>query len=185
MSNQRKKIIVNEIAFWKQNKMLPAHYCDFLTSLYTGGEPNEEEIIPNPKESIIAKEKKMATLKFILFPIIAVVATVLLQFVKIDWLAISIGLILGIAISILGIRFALKKHLAAPLLHMSGALLILAMTVKLAITYFGGNNAFLLGILSINCGLWVILGIWQRLIYFTLAGGLGILVVVGYGIFFL
>lgn len=37
MTNPRKKIILNEILFWKQNKLLPEHYCDFLAALYTEG----------------------------------------------------------------------------------------------------------------------------------------------------
>ena len=30
MSNQRKQIILNEITFWKKNKLLPERYCNFL-----------------------------------------------------------------------------------------------------------------------------------------------------------
>ena len=29
--NQKTNIIINEILFWKQNKMLPEQYCDYLT----------------------------------------------------------------------------------------------------------------------------------------------------------
>ncbi|PKC51915.1 hypothetical protein RhiirA1_482678 [Rhizophagus irregularis] len=43
MPNTRKQIILNEILFWKQNKLLPEHYCDFLMTLYTEGEVEPEE----------------------------------------------------------------------------------------------------------------------------------------------
>ena len=33
----RKQIIINEIIYWKKNRMLPEHYCDFLLALYTKG----------------------------------------------------------------------------------------------------------------------------------------------------
>lgn len=50
-----KKVILNEIAFWKQNKLLPEHYCDFLTALYAQGEGEGTEVI---NEGILAEEAK-------------------------------------------------------------------------------------------------------------------------------
>ena len=35
MDENRKQIIINEIIYWKKNRMLPEHYCDFLLALYT------------------------------------------------------------------------------------------------------------------------------------------------------
>ena len=184
MSNQRKQIIVNEIAFWKQHKMLPDHYCDFLTSLYTGGMANQPEQLVDAKQSLLAKERKAITRKFLLFPLLAIGLLVALQFVPFDWLSITIGGIVGFILALYGIRFTMKKHLAAPLLHVSGALLLLSMSVQIATTYFAGSNIALYVVLSINCTFWVILGVWQKLIYFMLAGGLGIAVIAGYGILF-
>lgn len=184
MTKQRKQIIVNEIAFWKQNKMLPDHYCDFLTSLYTGGMAESPEQIVDAKQSILAKERKTVIRKFIFFPILAIILLVGLQYVPIDWLSIAVGGIVGLILSIVGIRFAMKKHLAAPLLHVSGALLLLSMSVQIATTYFAGSNLVLYIVLCINCAFWAILGLWQKLVYFMIAGGLGFAVVVGYGLLF-
>ena len=180
--NQRKQIIVNEIAFWKQNKMLPDHYCDFLTSLYTGGDVEQTPLTPDAKKSVIATEKKMKMRKFLVFPIITGISLLLLHFISIDWLAITIGLVLGLIFAVYGIKLAMKKHVAAPILQVSGALLLLTMSVKLATTYYDGNNGVLFVALGINCALWLLLGIWQKLIYFILAGGLGIALVVTYSL---
>ena len=185
MSNQRKQIIVNEIAFWKQNKMLPDHYCDFLTSLYTGGMAEQPDQTVDAKQSILAKERKAITSKFLIFPLLAIGLLIVLRFVPIDWLSIAVGGIVGLILSFYGIRFAVKKHLAAPLLHVSGALLLLWMSVQIATTYFVGSNMALYVVISINCLFWIILGSWQKLIYFTLAGGLGIAVIAGYRLLFL
>ncbi|MEH6940009.1 hypothetical protein V7056_19515, partial [Bacillus sp. JJ664] len=38
MDQQRKQIIIKEIKFWKENRMLPEQYCDYLLSIYTEGE---------------------------------------------------------------------------------------------------------------------------------------------------
>ncbi|MGL4820278.1 MAG: hypothetical protein ACRC5C_09875 [Bacilli bacterium] len=35
---QRKKVIIDEILFWKQSKLLPESYCDFLLTLYSEGD---------------------------------------------------------------------------------------------------------------------------------------------------
>ena len=79
-----------------------------------------------------------------------------------------------------GIKLAINNHVAAPILHVSGALLLLTMSVKFATTYYAGSNEVLFASLGINCALWLLLGIWQKLIYFILAGGLGIALVVTY-----
>lgn len=42
--DENKKIILKEIEYWKKNKILPKHYCDFLTTLYTEG---SEKYSPN------------------------------------------------------------------------------------------------------------------------------------------
>ncbi|MEM5598685.1 hypothetical protein AAHB53_24595 [Niallia circulans] len=51
MQDQRKTIIVKEIAYWKENKMLPEHYCDYLLTLYTEGNGVEENTI-SKKEGV-------------------------------------------------------------------------------------------------------------------------------------
>ena len=109
---------------------------------------------------------------------------VLLQFIPIVWLSIAIGGVIGLILSFYGIRFAREKHLGAPLLHVSGALLILSVSVQLAVTYFAGSNTVLYVVLIINCTFWALLGVWQKLIYFTLAGVLGIAVISGYAFYY-
>lgn len=38
MNKQRKETIVQEIEYWKRNRLLPDQYCDYLMALYTEGE---------------------------------------------------------------------------------------------------------------------------------------------------
>lgn len=58
MDNPKKQIIINEILFWKQNKLLPEHYCDFLMTLYTEGEDIQLQNHISIKKSIKMKEKR-------------------------------------------------------------------------------------------------------------------------------
>lgn len=37
MDQKRKQVLILEINRWKQNNLLPGHYCDFLLALYTEG----------------------------------------------------------------------------------------------------------------------------------------------------
>ncbi|SEN55813.1 hypothetical protein SAMN04488134_101355 [Amphibacillus marinus] len=41
MDKQRKITIINEIHYWRENRLLPSHYCDFLLALYTEGSHSE------------------------------------------------------------------------------------------------------------------------------------------------
>ncbi|SHN11421.1 hypothetical protein [Gracilibacillus kekensis] len=43
MDEGRKKIIIQEIHYWKDHQLLPNHYCDFLLALYTEGEVASKE----------------------------------------------------------------------------------------------------------------------------------------------
>lgn len=38
MDDQRRLIIIKEIQSWKENKLLPPQYCDFLLALYSEGD---------------------------------------------------------------------------------------------------------------------------------------------------
>lgn len=40
MDQKRKQVLILEINSWKQNNLLPGHYCDFLLALYTEGQQN-------------------------------------------------------------------------------------------------------------------------------------------------
>lgn len=55
MNPQRKRIIISEIKYWKQNKLLPEHYCDFLITLYAQGEDEKEAKVT---DAILVKEKR-------------------------------------------------------------------------------------------------------------------------------
>lgn len=43
MLDKRSKMIIDEINFWKEHKILPESYCDYLINLYSKGEPIEKD----------------------------------------------------------------------------------------------------------------------------------------------
>jgi len=184
MANSKKKIILNEILFWKQNKLLPDQYCDFLMTLYSEGNEIELEEDISHKKSIIAKEKRNR-LKLLLFlGMLSVVLLAALFLVsELTWLvAIVVGAI-AIILMVMAYRFAKKKEMLAPILHISSALLLFGISVKISKEYFFENQIVLYALLILNCLLWLFTGYKFKLMYFTISGVLGLLVLIGYQIF--
>ncbi|MDI7740817.1 hypothetical protein QMK38_02280 [Lysinibacillus fusiformis] len=184
MANSKKKIILNEILFWKQNKLLPDQYCDFLMTLYSEGNEIELEEDISHKKSIIAKEKRNR-LKLLLFlGMLSVVLLAALFLVsELTWLvAIVVGAI-AIILMVMAYRFAKKKEMLAPILHISSALLLFGISVKISKEYFFENQIVLYALLILNCLLWLFTGYKFKIMYFTISGVLGLLVLIGYQIF--
>lgn len=184
MANSKKKIILNEILFWKQNKLLPDQYCDFLMTLYSEGNEIELEEDISHKKSIIAKEKRNR-LKLLLFlGMLSVVLLAALFLVsELTWLvAIVVGAI-AIILMVMAYRFAKKKEMLAPILHISSALLLFGISVKISKEYFFENQIVLYALLILNCLLWLFTGYKFKLMYFTISGVLGLLLLIGYQIF--
>lgn len=71
--DQKKKIIVQEILYWRKNKLLPDHYCQFLLNLYHEG---------NTSETVeIEKIKKKSSMKMGLISMLISIILVSLIFV--------------------------------------------------------------------------------------------------------
>ena len=180
MANQRKQIIINEIAFWKQNKMLPEHYCDFLLTLYTEGESVNKEIIGDARQSVKAQEKRKGRWMFIVIPCLALVLFALLFTIKAIWIVSIPAVLLALASIACAFYYAKKNELVAPILYISGALILFGLSVKLSLAYFPENNTALYSVLIGNCVFWLLSGILMRLVYFTVSGVFGVLAIIIY-----
>lgn len=180
MSNQKKQIIVNEIAFWKKNKLLPEHYCDFLLTLYTEGNHEQEEIKGIAAQAIKAQESRKYRGWIFILPFLTLLLLVLLFTVKIVWLTSVIAGVAGLAFLIVAFYFAKKNNLLTPVLQISAALLFLGLSVKISVSYFENNNLLLYSLLALNCCVWLLTGLKMRLIHFTVSGSLGLIVMASY-----
>lgn len=185
MSDSRKKIILNEILFWKQNKLLPEHYCDFLATLYAEGEDYEKQEDLSHRQAILSVERT----KRILFSIglMIVVLAVLYVLFSVDTMVWLISIVIAIiALAFLVGAFVLSKNksLLAPIIHLVAALLILGVSIKISLTYFSENIMILYFLLLANCALWLFSGIKLKLTYFTVSGILGAIVMIGFSIYY-
>ena len=184
MSKPRKQIILNEILFWKQNKLLPEHYCDFLATLYTEGEHEETEKEKKAKQAILAKEKRTNGIMTFFLAILSIFS-IIAMFALTTYTAIY-AIIAAAITAFLFIRasvIALKHPSLAVVYHIMAALLIFAITIYLSVTYFPKNDTLLFIALLFNCALWLLAGIQRKLLYFTLSGTLAGIIVIGYWVY--
>ena len=177
MTNQRKQIILNEIKFWKQNKLLPEHYCDFLMTLYTEGEHVAPDLKGNAKQAIKEKEKRSLLFKYMLLPIVAIVLIAAMYIIQSPWLIVIPAVVYSLICLGAAFYFSKKNGLLAPILQLTGALVLLFATFNLCLTYYPGNDMALYITLICNCAIWLISGLMMKLTYFTIAGGLGLVAI--------
>lgn len=184
-NSPRKQIILNEILFWKQHKLLPEHYCDFLMRLYTEGEEIQFDNKINHKKSYMAKQnRKYKITSVFLLLIVAILLVSLFFVVKFIWI---ISLVLGfiaVFFMVSSFIFSRKNFFLSAVLQVGAALLILGLSVKVSTAFFPENQLLLCIMLIANCAMWIISGVKLKLIYFTISGSLGILAIISYILFF-
>ena len=171
MNENRKKIILNEIQYWKQNKMLPEQYCDYLLTLYSGGNPAVEK-----------QKTKGWILKSLLFLAAVSITVFVIYFTELSFiLQIAFLLLLGTASGISFIYF-LKKGIVSHLSLILTAFLLLMGSVEIASDVFSLKHIPLAILVAVNCLAWLIVGKKLRILYFFISGIAG-LVILTYFIF--
>lgn len=170
MDEKRKAIIVNEIMTWKENRMLPEQYCDYLLTLYTEGN--------HPQQSKSKKIKKAFQKQYILPLLLIPIYVFFFYFTE---LSFDLQIVVAVLFTIMGIMltyYFFKKgvqyHIA---LIMTGLLLLLS-SAEIATNFMGDNIIILYVVLCLNCLLWIITGKKLRLVYFLISGYLGLVFVV-------
>lgn len=168
MDENRKNIIVKEIHYWKDNKMLPEQYCNYLLALYTEG---------NPSESLRSegKGRKRANKGFLFLTLIPL-SVFILYFTELSFdlqIALSIlSIIVGIGIT----YYFFRKGFHFQLSLVITALISLLLSVELTV-YFSPNMTQILYLTVLaNCILWIFMGKKLKLLYFVISGYLGIIV---------
>lgn len=181
MSLQRKQIILNEIAFWKQNKLLPEHYCDFLTALYAQGEDGESEVKEKSTKAVLAKEKGKRRLAYSTLAIITFILIVSLTFITtLAFIPIILAGIVIVSFLYIGFKLAKNKSIMTPILMVCSALLLLGASFKVWDIYFVEYPSVLIGLIIGNCLIWLFSGLLLKLVYFSISGVIGIAFILFY-----
>lgn len=176
MTDDRKATIINELNFWKKNKMLPVVYCDYLLALYTNG----DEVVDDDKEidedknssSILGVGKLLLLILLVPFALIVTYTSYFPSYFQLGILLLFI-LYSFWQFKVWGLKQGLFYHLS-----FSIWLLLIFLT-----TTFLSNTYFYLPwitpcIIIMNFLFWFILGRKAELKYLLFASFFGILVTV-------
>lgn len=181
MNERRKTIILSEIKYWKQNNLLPGHYCDFLSTLYAGGEETEAKEVKK-SASVLHKEKMKKRWLLVSVAMFSLVIAGLMQVMNED-----IALYLGAAGVLVLLTYATVKSIRSsvvmPFTYIASAFLLLIMSLKLWTLFFSEQPMLLIGLLILNCVMWLFAGRFLKLLYFTLSGSIGLVCIIGFLIF--
>jgi hypothetical protein len=146
MDQQRKATIIHEIKYWKDNHLLPEHYCDFLLALYTEGTGSVEDELddllhPNPTPSDGALSMLMPHLFGLLM--ISIVPLMLSGLLLLEFsIIIEVAFVIG-AIVVVSLFYFLSQHVKVLTISYSRALYFISLV--LAGLYLSGSlpNPFL------------------------------------------
>ncbi|WP_144549861.1 hypothetical protein [Peribacillus simplex] len=169
MDEMRKKIIIKEINSWKESRMLPEQYCNYLLALYCQGElpPSKSNKTESKKNDIFSGVLLGALFAFIVF---------LNYFTEIPIRMQMLMTTISILVFWLAVRRFNGRKIIFQMSLMGMALSLLLLTVSFAEFMAPGKVGILYIFLFINCGLWILMGDKLKLLHISIAEGLGALV---------
>ncbi len=165
MNENRKRIILKEIQYWRHSKLLPEQYCDFLLTLYTEGNVEEE----NKQMSLLPKLQLFIP-AFLFFVFLVIYFTHSMLAMQMAAGIIIIGCIVWMANK--------HKHRYSYLSYLyffGGALLLYLLTIKVITNVFPANTIYITIATIIHCAIWLFVGLKWRIHFFTIAGILGLI----------
>jgi len=170
MEDGRKEIIIKEIRYWKQHKLLPERYCDFLLALYTNGEEAKNHEVEQ-KRSL----RRLVFVAQILFLAILVpFSFVVIYFTKFNSIMQISMLAIFLLFSLTMYRHMKKSgHLLGHLALADTLIIGLLLSVFISNTYIHFNWAQEAAIL-LNSLVWIFYGQSRKLAYLKVAGILGL-----------
>lgn len=161
--DNRKEIIIKEIQYWRENKLLPEQYCNFLLALYTEGDSSQNRPSNQSRQGLVF------VLSFLIF-----LGAVVTYFTELSFsLQTSLYALILLSQFVLTNHSRRKLNFTFPLTVL--LLVALFVTVDTVTYWLRGNNVALMTAVLFNCCIWYIVGKRLRLIYFKAASILGII----------
>lgn len=176
MAEDRIPIIIKEIQYWKQSKLLPDVHCDFLLALYTQGDgATIDKYVSN---------KKRLNLSIVLQTLLSIVLFIL-SFVIIYIIKISFGLQIGIILAFLAISFwnyilLKRKESSYSSIAIATFLIMMLMFTVFVSKTLDLSQWIVQVIITLNFIGWFILGKYNELKYLKIASILGLLFMIIY-----
>jgi len=171
LDEKKRELIINEINYWRENNLLPTHYCDFLLNLYTEGGGKKRK-----KSSFLKLPTLIFFISFLVFTILILTFVFYLakrgiptQFV------ILLFLIFILTFFSLGWKYKEEKQIS--LIHFAIFSLILGIFPIYLKEQFQFNQLWLLVLLFVVAVIWLLTGLLTNYYLFVYIGNLSILLI--------
>ena len=175
MTTEKKKIIIQEIYYWKNSRLLPETYCDFLLALYTEGNQDKEEL---PSKTLKKNQRFTAFhgLIYGLLLLLLLATLLVIYFTEISYVLqmgiVSFFLVTSLSVTVYFIRK--RAFFQVPLSVSFIQFLLISLSV---VDYFANGDRFLVAtIIVFNCLLWIVTGRITRVLYLVISGGVGLII---------
>ncbi|MFC4022770.1 hypothetical protein ACFOUV_02925 [Oceanobacillus longus] len=178
MAEERTAIIVKEIRYWKEHRLLPERYCDYLLALYTNGQE-----LSDKADDDVRSTWTPIIIHFILLHSMIPFSFLVVYFTEfLPILQLSILTLFCIYSILLYVYFHGNgnKYVQFPLF----VSLLLVLLLTLSISNFLASNSFInLVIILVNFILWLFLSIVKNIKILQMVSILSIVFAIGYIIF--
>ncbi|MGM8213729.1 hypothetical protein ACLIBH_13230 [Virgibacillus sp. W0430] len=168
-NKKRAQIIIKEIEYWKDHKLLPGRYCDFLLALYTKGEYDSDRA-----ES--EKINWLFTLRIILLILLLPTAFCFVYFIQLHGMWQAIVFIIFI---LLTYRSMIAYKNVNNTYYYNLALFVFLCLILLFsytwMNYFFSSSLLLNTVIAVNLIIWLLLGYYKKSAIIGIASILGAL----------
>ncbi|WP_209123024.1 hypothetical protein [Alkalihalobacillus sp. BA299] len=180
MNQERKEIIIKEIKYWKQTRLLPEQYCNYLLTLYTEGE--EEQLTTNNKRSSV-NIKSMIT--FFIVQFLLLLSVVVIYFTDFPFLLqMAFGIFCVFLISYIARKTTKYLSQLAHLYLLISAIILLLVIVQSIDQVLPSHRLAMSLVVLLNCIVWLFIGLKFKLKYFMIGGSVGVLLIIIFFLFY-
>jgi hypothetical protein len=176
----KRKTVINEIHYWRKNKLLPEHYCDFLLNLYADTEGKTEQT----GKSMLT-DRASASIQNIHWGywLLGTAALVMLSLFMINFTLFPIQMQIGttsifiLIPYLLGVRMRDRNPLGSTMLLATGSILLIYLGLRLMEEHHWEEPGQLALFLFLCSTVWMIAGAWACKAVFQFCGWIGWLIV--------
>ncbi|WP_078413803.1 hypothetical protein [Priestia abyssalis] len=174
----KKKVIINEIEWWKESHLLPEQYCNYLLALYTEGNADSQETSSSKRP-----KKRFQGWLFSIILLFLPVMLLVIYFTELSFVLQMLLYSLFILVCLGAVLFYIEKNFFVHGLLSMAAICLLFLSYEAVSFYFPKNFLILMILLVFHCVLWIIAGFRLKIIYFKMAGFIGLVLIVVFNLF--
>ncbi|WP_078379669.1 hypothetical protein [Sutcliffiella halmapala] len=171
MNKLRKETIIHEIKYWKESRLLPENYCDYLLALYTEGEKSSEKSKPYNKNLF------KLFLAF-LIPMFIPITFLVIYFTELSIDLQMVLMIFFIFLSFFGYYIFRKEHFFVHIPIIVIVLLVLLLSLKL-VELMDYQSTITLIVVGVQTLIWFVIGYIKKWYYLTIISILSIALMIG------